>query len=140
MNPQSQQPKLLDELIHWCTRCKLDLNHRIIRVDDGVPRRVMCLTCQSDRVYRPKSAASRSASLGKAAAARALQEDQWREKIQGSKKSPKPYSMEGVFKLEDLVSHDKFGIGLATEFISSDKVLVFFDDGMKTLKCGGVAK
>jgi hypothetical protein len=136
----TEQPKLLEELIHWCTRCKLNLNHRIIRVDDGVPRRVLCLTCQTDRVYRPKSLSSRNAAMGKAAAAQAVQEEQWRDKIKGSKRSPKTYTMEETFKLEDLVAHDKFGIGLATEFISNDKVRVFFDEGVKVLKCGGMSK
>lgn len=136
MEISSDQPKLLDELIHWCTRCKLDLNHRVIRVDNGVAKRVLCLTCQSDRVYRPKSLSSRRTAHGKAVATLAAQEAQWREKIQSSKKTPKAYSMEGLFKVEDLVSHDKFGIGLATEFVSDDKVRVFFDDGMKILKCG----
>lgn len=135
METTPAQPKLLDELIHWCTRCKLDLNHRVIRVDDGVARRVLCLTCQSDRVYRPKSASSRRTSQAKAVATLAAQEAQWREKIHNSKKTPKSYSMEGVFKVEDIVSHEKFGLGLATELIADDKMRVFFDDGLKVLKC-----
>jgi len=137
---ENVQYKMLDELIHWCTRCKLDLNHRIIRVENGVPKRVLCGTCQTDRVYRPKSLNVRKAAMGKAAATKAAQETLWREKLQGSKRAPKAYSMDGDYKIDDVVNHQTFGLGLATEFIAPDKVQIFFDDGMKLLKCGRIAK
>ena len=127
---------MLDELIHWCTRCKLDLNHRIIRVENGVPKRVLCLTCQTDRMYRAKPLAVRREAQGKAAAGKAAREAEWREKLRVSKKASKAYSMEGIYKLDDVVNHEKFGLGLATEFIPPDKMQVFFEEGMKMLKCG----
>ena len=131
---------MLDELIHWCTRCKLDLNHRVIRVDNGVPKRVLCLTCQSDRIYRPKSLSTRKAASGKAAAAKLVQENALREKLHGSKRPPKVYTMDGVYKLDDVISHQTFGLGLATEIVSSDKMQIFFDDGMRLLKCGRIER
>lgn len=132
---------MLDELIHWCTRCKLDLNHRVIRVDNnGVPKRILCLTCQSDRIYRPKSLSNRKAAFGKAAAAKLVQDNALREKLNSSKRSPKAYAMDGVYKLDDVISHHTFGLGLATEIVSSDKVQIFFDDGMRLLKCGRIER
>lgn len=133
---EEKQYKMLDELIHWCTRCKLDLNHRVIRAENGVPKRILCLTCQSDRVYRPKSLSNRKAAFGKAAAAKLAQENTLRERLQASKRAPKEYSMDGVYKIDDVISHQTFGLGLATEIVSSDKMQIFFDDGMKLLKCG----
>ena len=73
--------KMLDEVIHYCTRCKLDLNHRMTRVTDGVPKRVLCLTCHTERMYRPKAPAVRKAAAGRAAAARATIEAEWRAKL-----------------------------------------------------------
>ncbi|MFO1464292.1 MAG: hypothetical protein U1F66_10995 [bacterium] len=131
---------MLDELIHWCTRCKLDLNHRVIQVDNGVPKRILCLTCQSDRVYRPKSLSNRKAAFGKAAAMKLAQENALREKLQSSKRSPKAYSMDGVYKLDDIISHQTFGLGLATEIVFPDKLQIFFDDGMRLLKCGRIER
>jgi hypothetical protein len=127
---------MLDELIHWCTRCKLDLNHRVIRVENGVPMRILCLTCQSDRVYRPKSLSTRKAAFGKAAALKLAKENALREKLQENKRTPKAYSMEGMYKVDDVISHQTVGLGLATEFVAPDKMQIFFDDGMKLLKCG----
>lgn len=129
--------KMLDEMIHFCTRCKLDLNHRVLRVENGVPKRMLCLTCQTERAYRPKAPAARKAAAGKAAAAKEALEAEWRQKLHAGTKTPKPYSMEGIYKVDDIVQHKLFGLGLTREVILPDKVQVFFDaDGMKLLKCG----
>lgn len=130
--------KMLDELIHYCTRCKLDLNHRVIRVDNGVPKRVLCLTCQSERVYKPKGIAARKTAAGRAAATREALESKWREKLHAGNKTPKPYSMEDTYKVDDILSHKSFGLGLSTELVPPDKMLIFFDEGMKLLKCGKI--
>ncbi len=130
--------KLLDEVIHYCTRCKLDLNHRVIRVDDGVPKRVLCLTCQSDRVYRPKGTPARRSAAGRAASAREALEAQWREKLHGYAANAKPYSMEVPFKLDEILNHKTFGLGLSTEFVPPDKMKIFFEDGMRLMKCAKV--
>jgi len=131
--------KMLDEMIHYCTRCKLDLNHRVIRVTEGVPQRMLCLTCHTERVYRPKAPGIRKAAAGRAAAARATLEAEWRAKLHAEKKTPKPYSMDGIYKIDDILEHKVFGLGLNTELVMPDKVQVFFDDGMKLLKCGKMA-
>jgi len=40
-----------------CTRCKMELAHTIIAMVNGVPARVKCNTCHSERKYRaPKRA------------------------------------------------------------------------------------
>jgi hypothetical protein len=87
-------------------------------------------------MYRPKAPAVRKAAAGRAAAARAALENGWREKLHAEKKTPKPYSMDGIYKIDGILEHKVFGLGLNTEFVLPDKVQVFFDDGMKLLKCG----
>ena len=128
--------KMLDEVIHYCTRCKLDLNHRILRVEEGVPKRVLCLTCKTDRMYRSKIPAARRAATGRANAARATLEAGWLEKLNAGTKTPKPYSMDGIYKVDDIVEHKLFGLGINTELVPPNKVQVFFQDGMKLLQCG----
>jgi hypothetical protein len=50
--------KPADEIDAYCTRCKLDLAHRIIALDGDKPHKVECLTCRSAHLYRrPKSVA-----------------------------------------------------------------------------------
>lgn len=136
---EQQQYKMLDELIHYCTRCKLDLNHRIIRVDNGVPKRMLCLTCQTERMYRPKAPAVRRAAAGKAAAAKEALEAGWREKLNAGGKTPKPYTIDGIYKVDDILEHKVFGLGISTANVPPDKIHVYFNDGLKLLKTGKYA-
>jgi len=132
--------KMMDEMIHYCTKCKLDLNHRITRVADGVPKRVLCLTCQSDRLYRDRSSspASKGAARVKRAAAakEGDRESEWKRKRTARDQPPKPYGIDKVFALDGQIEHQSFGIGLVVALIHPDKVRVYFEDGVKILKCG----
>lgn len=48
--------KPADEIDAYCTKCKLDLSHRIISLEGDKPHRVECQTCHSHHLYRrPKS-------------------------------------------------------------------------------------
>ena len=127
---------MLDEITHYCTRCKLDLKHRIVGMVEGVPKRMLCLTCQTERVYRPKAPAARRAAAGKAAAERLALEEQWKAKIHSGSKTPKSYSMDGIYKTDDIIQHQQFGLGLARELVPPDKIQIFFDDGTRLMKCG----
>ncbi len=133
---------MMDEVVHFCTKCKMDLNHRITRVEAGKPKRVLCLTCNTERSYRDRSRPS-GKKEGKAPkrspsadASKGAQEMEWRNKINRGERVPKPYDMEQPYDLDDLVEHKLFGIGLVVERIPPDKAQIYFPDGLKTMKCG----
>ena len=45
------------EIDSWCTKCRMDLGHRIVAMVGGAPKRDVCLTCGSEHNYRaPRSA------------------------------------------------------------------------------------
>src|SRR5450432_1434984 len=55
----TKQLKPGDEVDSWCTKCKMDLMHRIIAMQNGSIIRVECRTCNGHHNYRkPKSAAA----------------------------------------------------------------------------------
>ena len=48
--------KVSGEVDSYCTKCKLDLAHRIIAMVGDQPKKVECRTCGSHHLYRrPKS-------------------------------------------------------------------------------------
>lgn len=132
--------KMMDEVIHYCTKCKLDLNHRIIRVEAGVPKRVLCLTCQSDRLYRDRSRPPASKGVARVKRASASkegdQESEWKRKRAARDQVPKPYGIDEVFALDRQIEHRSFGVGLVVALIHPDKMRVYFEDGVKILKRG----
>src|SRR5260221_549423 len=117
--------KMMDEVICYCTKCKLELNHRIIRLEAGHPKRVLCLTCHTERSYR-KSAPAKTdegkVRKQRVPASKGDQESEWRAKLDRGNKSPKPYAMDKPFLLDDRIEHHLFGVGLVVSLIHPNKI------------------
>lgn len=130
---------MMDEVIGYCSKCKLELNQRVIRVEEGKPKRVLCLTCNTERAYRksaPAKAGEGKARKTRASTAKVDQETEWRAKLDRKNKTPKAYAMDKPFLLGDHIGHQLFGVGLVVSLVHPDKINVFFQDGLKTMKCG----
>ena len=143
------------EIDAWCTKCRMDLGHRIVALVAGAPKRVICLTCGGEHAYHaPRSApakagvfirkngaaapAEKKAPAGVRAAARARVEqeryDAWAERTLGRTVDAfKRYSMELTLAQGELVLHPKFGEGYVDAVLDGGKVSVMFRDGAKTL-------
>jgi len=144
------------EIDAWCTKCRLDLGHRIVAMVGGAPKRVVCLTCGGEHVYRaphaptgvgavvrrrdgaPQSAAKRPAPAGIRAAQRAREEEArygtWASHTLGKAVDAfTRYSMDVRLSAGQLVLHPKFGEGYVEDVREDDKVSVMFRDGRRTL-------
>jgi hypothetical protein len=132
------------EIDAWCTRCKLDLGHRIVAMVGSAPKRVICLTCGSEHNYRaPKSetrktvgaarAPQKKASGGtKISKAAALAHSEWETAVRSGKPF-RDYSISQKFQVGDLIRHKKFGEGYVVAQIGPQKLTVAFSSGEKTL-------
>jgi len=142
------------EIDAWCTRCRMDLGHRIIALVAGVPKRVICQTCGGEHAYHaPHSAPAKpgvfirrngapttekKAPAGVRVAQKARVEkeryDAWAGRTLGRTVDAfKRYSMEQTLKPGDLVLHPKFGEGYVEAVREDGKVSVMFRDGARTL-------
>jgi hypothetical protein len=139
------------EIDAWCTKCRMDLGHRIVAMVGGGPKRVICQTCGSQHNYRaPRSAVSergarpRSAgNSGKApsvprvtqkAKAEAERVNDWESRIAGQRVDAfTRYSMDQHFQRDQLILHSKFGEGYVMDVLEDGKVNIMFRDGPKTL-------
>jgi hypothetical protein len=156
----TKKPKTGGEIDSYCTKCKLDLGHRIIAMVGDVVKRVECRTCGSHHNYRkPKSeksatsAAPRSSGsssgkdktptkprVDKLTAAQRAERDQvasWEQAIAGKAATAfKPYQISTTFNPGELVRHSKFGDGVVARVIDRGKVEVLFQDGPRTMAHG----
>jgi hypothetical protein len=144
------------EIDAWCTKCRMDLGHRIVALVAGAPKRVVCLTCGGDHAYHaprnsPKTggvfvrrrgetqaAEPRAQPAGVRAAARAKVEqeryDGWAKRTLGRTVDAfTRYSMESKFAPGELVLHPKFGEGYVDTVLEDGKVSIMFRDGARTL-------
>ena len=133
------------ELDNYCGKCKLTLNHVVVAMVDDLPRRVRCLTCQSEHNYRSPSSggsASRSGSSGKKASrsratAAASASARWQALISDfDEAGAKPYSIYDTFEVNDWLTHVKFGKGGVIEVIGPDRIITLFESGEKMLMHG----
>jgi hypothetical protein len=145
------------EVDSWCTKCRMDLLHRIIAVHNGRIIRVECRTCGGHHNYRrPKSASAAQAratgprppaqerqrtssvvpSPRKTAAVEAekQREASWQRAVLGQPISSfKAYRASQTFSSGDLIRHGKFGDGYIVRVIDRQKVEVMFKDGPRML-------
>ncbi len=136
------------EIDAYCTKCKLDLNHRVIAMDGGRPKRVECLTCRGHHNYRrPKSdepvaqRASRvratSGATPRAPKSAELLRSTWEKAIMGRSPSEfTSYNVSLALAPGQLVRHKKFGDGVVSELVDGGKANVLFADGQKLLVHG----
>ena len=147
------------EVDSWCTKCKLVLNHRIIALVGGVPKRVECSTCGSHHNFRgrapgdkaPTASASprmvgssssgprstRTSTVTKAAQAALDREKSWEKAVNGKAATEFiAYRVDQLFNEGDLIRHKKFGDGIVTRIIDPKKVEILFRDEARTLAQG----
>ena len=157
----TKKPKTGGEIDAFCTKCKLDLTHRIIAMVGDAVKRVECKTCGSHHNYRrPKSerdarmaklekrdeerraavssgGGSKAAREERAARAEREQTSAWEHAIAGKPSSAfVPYRISLHFGQGDLVKHPKFGDGVVAKVIDSSKVEILFKDGPRTMAQG----
>jgi hypothetical protein len=134
----------------------MDLGHRIVAMVGGAPKRVLCLTCNTEHNYRaPRTVKARDAGVrlrgtraessrpepataGGRVTAKARSEHQryegWASKTLGQAVDAfTRYSMDRTFKIGELVMHPKFGEGYVDQVLEDGKVNVMFREGAKVL-------
>jgi hypothetical protein len=143
------------EVDAWCTKCRMDLTHRIIAMQGPKIVRVECRTCNGHHNYRrpksspaepkaksasspPHSAAKGLSPAGARRAAEAAAETKrgnvWEKAVLGQPISSfKAYRASQTFTMGELIRHGKFGDGYIVRVIDRQKVEVMFKDGPRTL-------
>ncbi len=135
-----------------CTRCREILNHRIVAMVEDKVVRVECNTCNGVHNYYPPPTVkeARVAKVGKEPSAprktstpRSLKKDPTesdREEWASLKPTmqidrAKDYDMNGSFRVNGLILHSVFGLGVVKQLIVPNKMQVLFQDGVKLLRC-----
>lgn len=153
MTPPAYEPG--DDVEAWCTRCRMNLNHRVIAVVHGAVQKVQCLTCGGDHKYYPPKNASarekgdrdreRGTSSPKPAPkdrkkpdrSAAKAESEWSTfmKEMDLDTKPRPYGVSQAYTRGEYIEHPTFGIGRVLDIVGIEKVEVIFREGRKVLIC-----
>jgi hypothetical protein len=139
--------KVGGEVDSFCTRCKMLLGHTILAMVGTKIARVRCNTCGGDHVHRgapgttdKPTAAARAKAAGTSRATKASAADKvvisFEEQLSGKDIANAPrYSPKDTYKVDQVVQHPTFGLGLVTG-VRGDKVDIAFKSEAKTLVHG----
>ena len=139
-------PRVAKDILSFCTSCKRDVMHTVVAMNGEKVVRVLCLSCKKQHAYRPpadlKDPAPRRSRAPKAAAPRRMTVVQeWEKEMERLKDAPsKPYAMDGRFEVGEKISHRTFGPGVVLKDVSSAKMEVLFEGGIKLMVRGGTTK
>jgi hypothetical protein len=155
----TKKPKPGGEIDSYCTKCRLDLTHRIIAMVGTEVKKVECQTCKSHHLYRRPKAERDAATVRGAIKPIAREERErkltkserltnaqkaerdlvvaWEHAIAGQPTSAfKAYRVSLTFGTGELLHHPKFGDGVVARVIDRGKVEVLFKDGPRTMAQG----
>ena len=138
------------EIDSYCTRCRMDLGHRIVAMVGGAPKRVICQTCNSEHNYRaprtpsgpgvfirnkkPEPKATAAQRVTQKVRAEKERQDTWANRTLGKAVDAfTKYGMDRHFQAGELILHSKFGEGYVDAVLDGGKVSVMFRDGARTL-------
>lgn len=135
-----------DDVEAWCTRCRMNLEHRVIAVVGNDIKRVQCLTCGGDHVYRaPKNEHSAAESdketrqlprkpSGKANSRAAGEWTRFMQEMPPDT-TPRRYRVSDTYEPGEFIAHPVFGEGKVLEIVGREKMQVVFKEGRKILIC-----
>jgi hypothetical protein len=135
-----------EEIICYCSSCKLDLRHVIVAHksgNSGPISKVRCNTCKKIHAYRNNPAHVASASTAtrtrkESAPREKVQvipiEVEWREQLRSNEgKASVGYAPTKEFKVGDIIDHPTFGCGIVRAMKDANKFEVLFQRDVKTL-------
>jgi hypothetical protein len=128
------------ELDAPCGRCKGETRHAILSITDGVPEKLICVTCKSVHKFRPEkperpAAQSRPTAAVRAASPRAsASPSRFQELMVAEQAGAKAIAYTVAKRWDEgmWMDHPSFGLGKVQKRLGR-KVDVLFRDGLKTL-------
>ena len=129
----STQYQAGENIVSWCTKCKLVLDHTIVAMVDDLPKKVKCNTCNGRHIFRAeepvKKATSKSTRKPKITPYEAFRSELSEEALSNAKK----YVIKGNFRKDQVIDHTQLGIGLVTSVVQKTRIEVLFEKGEKLL-------
>ncbi|BCR03142.1 hypothetical protein DESUT3_02110 [Desulfuromonas versatilis] len=118
-----------------CTKCRKNTGHIIVTMAEKDPVKVQCNKCNRQHKYRPPITAKKPAGR-QTADPKVAERKEWAVLRPGMNSAEATnYSMTAAYKVQALVNHPVFGLGLVQRVAGPQKVEILFEDGKKTMRC-----
>ncbi len=122
------------EVISLCTKCKVETEHTIASKVGEKIGKVRCKVCGS--THRYLKAGTPASALTTRKSSKLTPEEAWNRCILNASSKKSAYTLSGYYKLNELIEHRHFGLGVVTLLLSNDKIQATFKEGEKVLIMG----
>ena len=116
-----------DNVLSYCTRCKLGLDHVIVAMEGETIAKVKCKTCGSSHKFRDPADVKKPRTIKKQEDAVKAAETLWESCLAEAKGKERTYEVGGKYRIGDIVLHSTFGKGIVRK-IYFNKCDVLFKD------------
>ena len=118
-----------------CTKCRRITNHIVVAIEGEIPAKVQCNICSGEHKYRPPVAAKK-VTAKKTPTLKVTGQKEWQDMRQKLEEAQTiAYAMDSSFKVNTVIKHPVFGLGLVEKIIAPRKIEVLFEEGRKLLRC-----
>jgi len=128
------QYKAGDNIVSWCTKCKLVLDHTVVALVDDFPKKVKCNTCSGRHIFRAKEPVKKEKTAKSPRKPKITPYEAFRAELSEEALSHvKKYVIKGNFRKDQVIEHARFGIGLVSSVVQKTRIEVLFEEGEKLL-------
>ena len=114
-------------IVSYCTKCKLGLDHAVVAMDGETIAKVKCKTCGSAHKYRDPAVVKKPRTAQKKEDAVKTAETFWETCLSETRGKERVYDMSGKYRIGDIVLHNTFGKGVVRK-LYLNKCDVLFKD------------
>jgi hypothetical protein len=122
------------EIICLCTKCKTQTEHIVASKVGEKIGKVRCKACES--THRYLKGGVMPVTTPRKPSKKLAPEEIWNRCVQNASSKKTAYTLSGYYKLNDLIDHSHFGLGVVTLMLSNDKIQATFKEGEKVLIMG----
>lgn len=136
----SDKPTVAQEVLAYCTSCKMDLAHLIVAMKGDKISKAECKTCKKTHAFKAPKGITEPPAKKKSKKAEAAEKEivslaaEWEKLMNANPAAPiKKYGLKTSFTLGDKIAHPNFGDGIVERLIYPNKIEVMFKTAVKTL-------
>jgi hypothetical protein len=116
-----------DNIVSYCTKCKVNLDHTLVALDGETIAKVKCKTCGSVHKFKDPSSVKKPRAVKKKKDPLQVAESLWETSLSETRGKERAYEMSGKYRVGDIVLHDSFGKGIVRK-LYLNKCDVLFKD------------
>lgn len=116
-----------ENIVSYCTKCKIVLDHVIVAVAEEAIAKVKCKTCNSTHKFRDPADVKKPRQTKKKEDVVKTTEALWETCVAEATGQEREYAMTGKYRVGDLVLHNTFGRGVVRKLFLN-KCHVLFKD------------